>query len=427
MLTTLKNAWKVEDIRKRLIFTGLIFLVYRLGNIVPVPFFNKEMVASLFKGAQGSILDFLNLITGGGLSQMSVFALGVGPYITSSIVVQLLTVAIPKLEELSKEGEEGRKKIQKITKWITLALAIIQAYAVVKGIFGSAFATGGKFNTFVAVITLIAGTSFLVWLGELITEKGVGNGVSLIIFAGIVASLPNTVINWGRVLIKNFSWLNLISIIAIILIALITTVIVVLITEGERKIPVQYAKRVVGRKMYGGQNTHIPIKVNMSGVMPVIFASSLLSLPQTIGLLVGGGFQKWIQSFFTPTGFWGTLIYVAINFLLVILFAYFYNSIQFDTVEYAKNLQQYGGFIPGIRPGRPTSEYLGRIVNRITLIGALVLGILAVAPTVLSSVFHLNIIFGGTSMIIVVGVVLETHRQIEGMLQMRHYKGFLNK
>lgn len=427
MLTTLKNAWKVEDIRKRLIFTGIMFLVYRLGNIVPVPFFNKEMVASLFQGAQGSILDFLNLITGGGLSQMSVFALGVGPYITSSIVVQLLTVAIPKLEELSKEGEEGRKKIQKITKWITLALAVIQAYAVVKGIFGSAFATGGKFNTFVAVITLIAGTSFLVWIGELITEKGIGNGVSLIIFAGIVASLPNTVINWGRVLIHNFSWLNLISIIAIILIALITTVVVVLITEGERKIPVQYAKRVVGRKMYGGQNTHIPIKVNMSGVMPVIFASSLLSLPQTIGLLVGGGFQKWIQNFFTPTGFWGTFIYVVINFLLVILFAYFYNSIQFDTVEYAKNLQQYGGFIPGIRPGRPTSEYLGRIVNRITLIGALVLGILAVAPTILSSLFHLNIIFGGTSMIIVVGVVLETHRQIEGMLQMRHYKGFLNK
>ncbi len=427
MIETLRNAWKVKDIRNRIIFTALMFLVFRLGNAIPLPFFNKELIELIMEKTQGSILSLLNMMTGGGLSEMSVFALGVGPYITSSIVVQLLTVAIPKLEELSKEGEEGQQKIQRLTRIVTLVLAFIQGYAIVKGIFNSALATGDKFEIFIATLALVAGSMFLVWIGDLITEKGIGNGTSIIIFAGIVASLPQTAIQWGKVLINSFSITNLLRVIAIVLIALITTFIVILITEGERKIPVQYAKRVVGRKMYGGQNTHIPIKVNMSGVLPVIFASSILALPQTLGLLIGGGFQSFVTKYLTPQTIAGTIAYAIINFILVIFFAYFYNSISFDTNEYAKNLQQYGGFIPGIRPGRPTSEYLAKVVNRITLIGAFVLGVLAISPTILSAIFNLDILFGGTSMIIVVGVILDTVREMEAMLQMRNYEGFLKK
>lgn len=425
MFTTLKNAWKVADIRQRMIFTLLMITVFRLGTTLPVPFINGEIIKTIYDSQAGSILGMLNLLSGGGLETMSVFALGVGPYITASIVIQLLQVAIPRLEELSKEGEEGRKKIQQITKVVGVVLAFIQAFAIVRGIFGQALASGGWLETFIVILVMVAGSQFLVWIGDLITDKGIGNGVSMIIFTGIIAKLPGAVLGWGQAVITGA--LNPLIAIFMLLLIIAMVVVVVIITEGERKVPVQYAKRVVGRKVYGGQATHIPIKVNMSGVLPVIFASSLLALPQTLGLLLGGGVQDFANKYLTPNGWAGTIIYSVLMGALVILFAYFYNTIQFNSVEYAKNLQQYGGFIPGIRPGRPTSDYLTKIVNRITIVGAIVLAVLTIIPTVLGQAFNIRIGFGGTSVIIVVGVVLETIRQIESMLQMRHYKGFLNR
>ena len=425
MIKTLANAWKVKEIRDRLLFTLLIVVIFRLGMALPVPYVNAEIVRQIYANNEGSILQMLNLITGGGLESLGVFALGVGPYITSSIVIQLLTFAIPALEEISKQGEEGKKKIQRITRYVALALAIIQAYAYVGGIFRSAIATGGALEKAIVMLVLVAGAMFIVWLGDLIGEKGVGNGLSLLIFLGIVARLPDTVIGWVRTVIANPStiWIPLL----LLVIILATIVFVVLLTQGERRIPVQYAKRVVGRKMYGGQSTHIPLKVNMSGVLPVIFASSLLALPQTLALLFGGGVRTFVERYFSMTGPVGSVVFIVLQIALIILFAYFYNSIQFNPVEYSKNLQQYGGFIHGIRPGRPTSEYLGRIVNRITLIGAVGLAILAVIPTIVSRLLGIQIPLAGTSVIIAVGVILETIKQIEAMMQMRHYKGFLNK
>ena len=425
MFRTLANAWKVKEIRDKLIFTFFIIVIFRLGMALPVPFINREVVNSIFNNSEGTILQMLNLITGGGLQSLGVFALGVGPYITSSIVIQLLTFAIPALEEISKEGEEGKKKIQKITRYVALVLAIIQAFAYVNGIFRSALATGNGWHRVIVMLVLVAGAMFIVWLGDLVGEKGVGNGLSLIIFLGIIARIPDTAIAWVRSIIANpvTFWKPLL----LVIIVLATIVFVVLLTQGERKIPVQYAKRVVGRKMYGGQSTHIPLKVNMSGVLPVIFASSLLALPQTLALLFGGGVQNFVQKYFTMDGVVGSIVFIVLQVALIILFAYFYNSIQFNPVEYSKNLQQYGGFIHGIRPGRPTSEYLGRIVNRVTMIGALGLAILAVIPTIVSRLMGIHITLAGTSVIIAVGVILETIKQIEAMMQMRHYKGFLNK
>lgn len=426
MFRTLANAWKVKEIRDKILFTLMIIVIFRLGMALPVPFINPEIVKSIYSNSEGTILQMLNLITGGGLQSLGVFALGVGPYITSSIVMQLLTFAIPKLEEISKEGEEGKKKIQRYTRYVALVLSIIQAYAYVGGIFRTALATGNQWNQLIVMLVLVAGAMFIVWLGDLIGEKGVGNGLSLIIFIGIIANIPDTAITWGRLVIAdplNNAWK-----LAILLIVVIATIVfVVLLTQGERKIPVQYAKRVVGRKMYGGQSTHIPLKVNMSGVLPVIFASSLLALPQTLGLLFGGGVQTFVQKYFSMDGTIGSVVFIVLQVALIILFAYFYNSIQFNPVEYSKNLQQYGGFIHGIRPGRPTSEFLGRIVNRITLIGALGLALLAVIPTIVSRLMGIQITLAGTSVIIAVGVILETIKQIEAMMQMRHYKGFLNK
>ena len=426
MFRTLANAWKVKEIRDKILFTLMIIVIFRLGMALPVPFINPEIVKSIYSNSEGTILQMLNLITGGGLQSLGVFALGVGPYITSSIVMQLLTFAIPKLEETSKEGEEGKKKIQRYTRYVALVLSIIQAYAYVGGIFRTALATGNQWNQLIVMLVLVAGAMFIVWLGDLIGEKGVGNGLSLIIFIGIIANIPDTAITWGRLVIAdplNNAWK-----LAILLIVVIATIVfVVLLTQGERKIPVQYAKRVVGRKMYGGQSTHIPLKVNMSGVLPVIFASSLLALPQTLGLLFGGGVQTFVQKYFSMDGTIGSVVFIVLQVALIILFAYFYNSIQFNPVEYSKNLQQYGGFIHGIRPGRPTSEFLGRIVNRITLIGALGLALLAVIPTIVSRLMGIQITLAGTSVIIAVGVILETIKQIEAMMQMRHYKGFLNK
>lgn len=428
MLKTFANAWKIEDLRKKMIFTFLMLAVFRLGNALPLPFVNPQVVKSIYEGTAGSLLGLLNQITGGGLASLSVFALGVGPYITSSIVVQLLTFAIPSLEELSKQGEAGRKKIQKITKIVALVLAILQAIGVVLGIFNLAIASGsGILPKIIVIISLVAGSQFIVWIGELITEHGIGNGISMIIFLGIIARIPDVIISWYTGITQGIIGYEWWKFIILLLITLASIVFVVLLTDGERRIPVQYAKRVVGRKMYGGSSTHIPIKVNMSGVMPVIFASSIMSLPQTLALIIGGGFANFVNKYFNPTSLIGTLIYVIVLFALVILFAYFYNTIQFNPYEYSKNLQQNGGFIPGIRPGKPTTDYLGTIVNRITLAGALGLGILAALPRLIAYFMNAQLALGGTSVIIAVGVIIETQKQLEAMMQMRHYKGFLNK
>lgn len=425
MLQTIRDAWRVTEIRKKIIFTFLMLLIFRLGNTIPVPFVNTDILAGIFEQTQGNLLAFLNLLSGGALGQFSIFALSIYPYITSSIIIQLLTVAIPQLEELSKEGEEGRKKIQYITKILAAVLAAVQAIGITNTLFSSAIVAQGFIQRLTIILVLVAGTMFLVWLSDLITEKGIGNGTSLLIFVGIISRLPSTIIAWVQGTIQG--QINPLKTILMVLIVLIVVAGVVLINKGERRVHVQYAKRVVGRKMYGGQATHIPIKVNMSGVMPVIFATTLMSLPQILGYFMGGGFQNFITKYLSAAQLPGLIITNVITVALIIVFAFFYTMMQFNTVEYAKNLQQQGGFIPGIRPGKPTSDYLSKIANRITLIGAIALALLHLLPTILSAIFGLNINFGGTSIIIVVGVILDTISQLDSMLLVRNYKGFLNK
>lgn len=422
MFDTLKKAWQEEEMRKRIYFTLIMLVIYRLGNNIPIPYIDQQALAEAYKGMQGTLVDYLNMLTGGGLSTLSIFALGVQPYITASIVMQLLNVVIPRLEELSREGEAGRKQIQRYTRYLTIFLAIFQSIAVTNGLYGAALASATGYQKLVMNVVLIAGTMLVTWMGETITEKGIGNGVSIIIFMGIIANVPRTLSQWQTGLHYNtIKWW------AILIMAIITILIiisVVIITEGERKIPVQYAKRIVGRKMYGGQSTHIPVKVNMSGVMPIIFASAVLAIPSTISLFMGNGGETGLNRFFSQsTG--GFVVYLIIQSALIMLFAYFYNMIQFNTVEYAKQLQQNGGFIRGIRPGKPTSDYLTTVGNRITFIGALALTLLTIIPAIASRALGLNISFGGSSIIIIVGVILETEKQMEAMLTMKNYKGFL--
>ena len=425
MFKTLSNAWRIKEIRSKMIFTLLMIVVYRLGNIIPIPFIDKKVVSQLMSSNAGGLVNLLDLLAGGSLKQMSVFALSIYPYITASIVVQLLTIAFPRLGEIARDGEMGRKKVAKYTKIGAVILGIFEAMAIANGLFAKAIVAKGYIQSALIITSLLAGSMFLVWLGEIITEKGIGNGISIIIFLGIVSNLPTQIGTFIYGIMTGT--VGILTIIGIVLAAVLIVVIVVLINEGERKITVQYAKKVVGRKMYGGQATHIPVKVNMSGVMPVIFASSLLAMPQTLSLLFSGGTPSWISSYLTVEGSVGVYVYSIMNFILIILFGFFYSSIQFNTVEYAKNLQQYGGFIPGIRPGKPTGEYLQKISNRITFSGSIILALVASAPIVLSRLSGMKINFGGTSVIIIVGVVIETMKQIESMMLMRHYKGFLNK
>lgn len=424
MLSTLKNAWKIPEIRKKMLFTLLMLLVFRLGSNIPVPYMNKEMIAELFKQSQGGILQFLDLMGGGTFSRFSIFATNIYPYITASIVIQLLTIAIPRLEELAKEGEEGKKKINKYTRYLAIGLAAVQAIGYTFGLFRSAMQTTSRLQDVIVILSMVAGTAFMIWIGEMITEKGIGNGISLLIFIGIISKLPTSLINYINLV--RLGELNAIKVIAFGIVILVIVALVVALQEGERKVPVQYAKRVVGRKMYGGQSTHIPIKVSMAGVLPVIFASSLLALPQTVTLFSSGGFATWVEKYLTPAGTVGIWVYSILNIVLIMFFTYFYTAIQFNTVEYSKNLQQNGGFIPGIRPGRPTSEFLNRVVTRITFVGGLALALLASLPIILSKIFGMQVNFGGTAVIIVVGVALETVKQIESQMLMRHYKGFLN-
>ena len=422
MISTLKDAWKIPEIRKKINFTMLMLFIFRLGSSIPVPYMNKLMIKEIFESNQGGLLQFLDLMAGGTFSSFSIFATNIYPYITASIIIQLLTIAIPRLEELAKEGEEGRKKIGKITRVAAVVLALIQAVGMTMGIFRPALEATGTLQKTIVVITLVAGTSFLIWIGDLITEKGIGNGISMLIFVGIISKLPGSLIKTGQLVTAGS--LSIFKVLTFGIVFLGIIAVVVALQEGERKVNVQYAKRVVGRKMYGGQSTHIPVKVSMAGVMPVIFASSLLALPQTISLFTKSG-SGWITKWLTPQGSIGIWVYSILQIILIMFFTYFYTAIQFNTVEYSKNLQQNGGFIPGIRPGRPTSEYLNRVVSRITFVGGLSLAVLATLPVILSKLFRMDLNFGGTAIIIVVGVALETVKQLESQMLMRHYKGFL--
>ena len=421
MFETLKNAWKIPDLRKRMIFTFLMLVVYRLGAVIPVPGIDKAVVQNMFQGTAGGLLDFFNMMSGGAFKDFTIFALNIYPYITSSIILQLLSIAIPKLEEIFK-AEDGKKKMAQWTRYTTVILALIQATAYSVGFFNSAIIEKSFLSIATVIIVLTAGTAFLMWLGELITEKGIGNGISLLIMIGIVSQYPS---DFGTIFYQfQNGAVNILEVLIFVVFAFFIIVGVIAIQQGERKVPVQYAKRVVGRKMYGGQSTHIPMKVLMAGVMPVIFASTLLAIPQTLAFFfpaMAGGVQK----YFSPAQSPGVYIYTVLNIVLIIFFTYFYTAVQFNPFEYSNTLKENGGFIPGIRPGRPTGDYLNKVLNRITIAGAVALAIIATIPTLVFSFTNLSINFGGTSLLIVTGVALETMKQIEAQMMMRHYKGFL--
>lgn len=423
MFETLKNAWKIPDLRKKIIFTFLMLVVYRLGAVIPVPGINREVIASMFSsGSAGAgLLDFFDLMSGGAFKDFTIFALNIYPYITSSIILQLLAIAIPKLEEIFKR-EDGKKKMAQWTRYVTVILALIQATAYSVGFFNQAIIEKSFASMLTVVIVLTAGTAFLMWLGELITDRGIGNGISLIIFTGIVSRYPVDI--GSTIQLMMAGTVNIIEVLVFLVFALFIVMGVIAIQQGERKIPVQYAKRVVGRKMYGGQSTHIPMKVLMAGVMPVIFASTLLAIPQTLAFFFPS-MTEWIQKYFSTAQSPGVYIYTIFNILLIVFFTYFYTAVQFNPFEYANTLKENGGFIPGIRPGRPTAEFLNKVLNRITIAGALALALIATVPTLVFSFTHLQVRFGGTALLIVTGVALETMKQIEAQMMMRHYKGFL--
>ena len=443
MFKTMQNAWKIPDLRKKILFTLLVIIVFRIGANMPAPFLNMEALAGLMgfvtDSSSANAFAYLNTLSGGAFAQATLFAMSVTPYINSSIIMQLLTVAIPPLERMAKEGEEGRKKIGAITRYVAVVLGLVQGLAYYLYLRGSSYegtpivtyteGAAGVFTAIVIVLVFTAGTAMMMWLGEQINQKGIGNGISILLFAGIVARLPDTV----NILVQALQaawqapdsfgqYYFFVPLFVIIFLAIIW--FIVFMNDAERRIPVQYAKRVVGRKMYGGQSTHLPIKVNMSGVMPIIFASSILTIPSTI------------QLFVTPTGFWKTVldalsttgwVYALIYFLLILMFAYFYVAIQYNPIEMANNLRQNNGTIPGIRPGKPTSDYIQKILSKITLIGALFLAVIALLPIAFSAFTGMhNLMMGGTSVIILVGVALDTMKQMESQMMMRHYKGFLD-
>lgn len=398
-----------------------MIIIFRLGANIPVPGVNAVALDALFTKQAGGILGVFNLMSGGAFKQFSLFALGVSPYITASIILNLLEIAIPSLGALAKQGEEGRKKIAQYTRYGAIILALIQGFGFSYGLFRSVFVDNNPMTIAVAVITLTAGTAFLMYLGEHITENGIGNGISLFIFAGIVARLPSAIISEIQGLISGDR--NIISLLIFIVVALLVIAGVIMVQEGTRKIPVQYAKKVVGRKMYGGQNTHLPLKVNQSGVIPVIFAISVLAIPQTIASFMdpASGFVKFVNTYMSNK----SPLWMLLEFLLIIFFSYFYTSVTFNPEEIAENLKKNGGFIPGIRPGKPTEEYIQRSVTRLTFAGALFLGFISLLPNVILQFTDLHMNFGGTSLLIVVGVALETTKQIEAQMLMRHYQGFL--
>jgi len=417
VFNTIRNAWKIPDLRKKMVFTLLMLVIFRLGSFIPVPGMNREALASLIES--GGLLGFFDVISGGAFKNFAIFAMNITPYINASIIMQLLTIAIPSLEALAKEGEEGRKKIAQYTRYGTVVLALIQATALSIGLKGYLLKTDFISVSLVA-LSLTAGTAFLMWLGELITEKGVGNGISLIIFAGIVSRIP---VGANQIFqLYKAKTASIFELIGFLILAVIIIMGVVLIQEGQRRIPVQYAKRVVGRKMYGGQSSHIPLKVNQAGVIPVIFAMSIIEFPkQIVGFFPGSG----AYNFFTKYFAWGTWIHGILYALLIIGFTYFYTAVTFNPVEVSNNIKKYGGFIPGIRPGRPTADFIQRSLSRITLVGASFLALIAILPIFIMAFTNIKIFFGSTSLLIVVSVAMETVKQIEAQMIMRNYQGFL--
>lgn len=432
MFKTIKNIWHVQDLRNRILFTLFIFLIYRIGSFVPVPGVNKDVFEAT-NTAGSDLLGFLNTFSGGALKNFSIFALGIMPYITASIIVQLLSMdVIPKFAEWAKQGEHGKKKMAQVTRYGTVILAVIQAFATSIGfnrLYGTEMVPNATFGDYLVIaIVLTAGTSFLMWLGEQITERGIGNGISLIIFAGIVATIPShiTTIAQSEFIVEGAAFINVVKSIAIILVCVLIVIGVIYIQQAIRKIPVQYAKRVVGNKMYGGQNTHIPLKINAAGVIPVIFAVSLLQFPVVIASFWSTHtWAQWISNNLSTNRPLGMVLYV----VMIIGFTFFYTFVQMNPQQMAENMKKNGGYIPGIRPGKTTETYLTRVLTRLTMTGALFLAAISILPMALGALAGLprTVLIGGTSILIVIGVALDTMKTIEGQLIKRHYKGFINK
>ena len=425
MLQTLRNAWKIPELRKKLIFTLFILLIYRVGNVIPVPYIETQTLADYFNSQlSNTILGLYNAMSGSAFSQATVFALGIQPYINASIIIQLLTIALPPLERMAKEGgEEGKKKLARITRYTTVGLGLLMGWAYYMMLNNysaqgySIITADGFLPAMVIILAFTAGSAVVMWLGEQITEFGIGNGISMILFANIISGIPRMISN----LIQMVWWQILIVVVGIIALVLF----IVFINDAERRIPIQYAKRVVGRKVYGGQNTNLPIKVSMSGVMPVIFAQSICSLPATICTFIGVGEGSWWYDHVWSAHSW---TYAVIYFLMIFFFSWFYSTIQYDTVEISNNLKSNGGFIPGFRPGKPTAEFIQKVINKIVVFGAVYLGVVALLPIIAGNLMAgvQSLAIGGTSVIIVVGVALETVKALEAQMLMRHYKGFLD-
>lgn len=424
MLATIVNAWKIPDLRKKMLYTLLMLVVFRVGANIPVPGIDRSVLEGMFNSAQAGFLGLFDLFSGGSFRRFTIFALSITPYITASIILQLLTIAVPSLEALAKEGTEGRKKIAQYTRYLTVILAFVQAIGLSIGLFRNAMISTSPFSVIVVVLTLTAGTAFLMWLGEQITENGIGNGISLIIFGGIISRMPAALMQTSTKF--QAGEISAISLVLFLVFAVVVIIGIIMIQQGSRKVPVQYAKRVVGRKMYGGQSTHIPIKVNQAGVIPIIFSLSLLQFPLTMTYFFkNSGVSTVIQQWLSPSGDPGVWIYAFLNILLIIFFTFFYTAVTFNPMEVANNMKTNGGFIPGIRPGRPTVEYLTKVMTRITIVGAVFLALISTMPTFISKFSTLQLGFGGTSLLIVVGVALDTMKQIESQMVMRNYQGFL--
>lgn len=430
ILETLRNAWKIADLRKKIIYTLFIIILFRVGSSIPVPFIDASALATYFD-SQGSLLGYLNMLSGNALTEGTIFALTIQPYINASIIIQLLTIAIPALERLQKDGgEEGRKKINQITRYVTVGIAVIQAFGYLVTLKTDSNGTGAAFTPSagfsgvleqIAIIcVLVAGSCLVMWLGESINEKGIGNGISMILFASIVSRGPQIVMRLYYDILNGKWYVPVV----VVIMALLMLAFIVFMDNAERRIPIQYAKRQIGRKMYGGQNTHLPIKVVMTGVMPIIFTYSIISIPATIAQFVpNSGYAAFIEKYFSQT----SPIFIILTFVLIIAFNYFYISIQYNPVEISNNIKNNGGTIPGIRPGKPTSDFIIKTVNKVTLFGALFLGVIAILPYILQIIFPdaVGIALGGTSVLILVSVSLETVKQLESQMLMRHYKGFL--
>ena len=417
MLSALSNIYRIPELRQKITFTLIMFAIFRMGTHIPVPGVNPAVIEQLF--SSGNLFGLLDLFSGGALSKFSIFAMSITPYINASIIIQLLTVVIPTLEQWSKEGQEGHKKTTQVTRYLTVALAFLQAIGMSIGL-RDAILNPGIPSILVIAITLTAGTVFLMWVGEQMTAQGVGNGISLIIFAGIVAALPKNLERIYRYL--QAGTISALNVIFFVLIAVAMVVFVILIHEAHRRIPISYAKRVVGSRAYGGHSSHIPLKVNQAGVIPIIFASSVLMFPVTVAQFIDVPWVKTVASYFT----WGTPLQTTLYALLILFFTYFYTAVTVKIPDMAENLKKYGGFIPGVRPGKPTEDYLDGVLTRITLAGAFFLAFIAILPNMVAGATHIEgVYFGGTALLIVVGVALDTMKQIEAMVVMRHYQGFM--